>query len=38
MVKDSGDDHYIANVTADGAVPLECQSAFGCLVLKMGEL
>lgn len=24
MVKDSGDEHYVANKIADGAVPLGC--------------
>lgn len=36
MVKDSGDEHYVANKIAD--VPLGCQSAFWMPCFKDGRI
>ena len=38
MVKDPRDEHYGANITADGAVSLGCQSAFWMPGFKEGRI
>lgn len=38
MVKDSGYKLYAVNITADGTVPLGCQSAFWMPCLKDGRI